>query len=170
MSPTTATEQETSRHSRPRRTRGQRQGTLSGALPTTGAARICRHRLGPRRSGRTQPVLGCQNRQEPLQPDLRRARRYSAISLILPAQIWRAGKFGMACAPSIICLRALTSILIASTSPAPAAADFRRCTLPRSSLASRLPPFPVTSPPCRCAFTTAFSKIPTAIPSRICTA
>jgi hypothetical protein len=46
-------------------------------VPASGAARLCCHRLGCRRPGRAQPVLGRKETQKPLQPDLCGACRCS---------------------------------------------------------------------------------------------
>src|SRR6185437_5447112 len=67
--------QEAPWNSRPKRSLHQWKEPLSGTLPEAGAAWLCRNLVGSRGARRTQPVLGCEERKEPIQLDLCRTCR-----------------------------------------------------------------------------------------------
>ena len=74
-------DQKVSCHSRCGRTRDRRQDSLPDAVSAARTAWIRGDRLGSGWAGGAQPVLGCKERQESLQPYLRRACRVGKSGL-----------------------------------------------------------------------------------------
>ena len=144
----------------------QRQDALPGALPAPRAARLRRDLLGSDRPGRAQPVLGRVGRPKPLQPDLRRARRARQPRLSRRRQPRSVGSVGRhACAR----LPADAGRRGSGAHQHHRHERWRHSRLRssgRSIRASASSRRPATSRRCRCACTTASSRIPTAIPNR----